>query len=594
MADIIQLLPPLIANQIAAGEVIERPSSIIKELIENSLDAGSTEIVVSIRKSGNNLISVRDNGSGISKNDLPLAICQHATSKLKELADLDNITSLGFRGEALASICAVARVQITSRQVDNDKAYSLIVDHENPENYKIVEDAHPVGTTITVQDLFYSTPVRRRFLKADKTELIHIIDIFQKLALSNFNCSFTLIDEGKLVYKLINTHANGNHQRVQKIFGKNFIENAVHFTSQGQGIKLEGWVGNCNYHRSQTDQQYFFLNNRIIRDKLILHAVKYVYETLIPAGRHPCYILYLTIDPDQFDINVHPTKHEVRFYDSRWIHQFITQQLSKVLLEHKDTSGIIDISDNNFGSQFETKSKIEPKVITNCDVYRSARLNIPAILQKVQSSKNFANSANFFVEHNTQPAKTTSPRLLLGEIIANINNSLVITFDKTANIYYLVDLARSYQYFAWQELQSQWQANKKLISHHLNIVSSYRTGDLSAEFIANLEQLGVVLQDNKIIAVPAVLQFAEPQLIFEVMYDYFSASSSLGSLGSYESLFKKLANLALGRLEGNLLISEQVNILDKLANIQYDGPEFNGRHLYKKLLPADLEIFLTV
>lgn len=592
MPDIIKVLPPLIANQIAAGEVIERPASIIKELIENSLDAGSDEIIVTIKKAGNNLISIRDNGCGISKNDLPLAICQHATSKLKEINDLDNITSLGFRGEALASICAVARVQILSKQIDADKAYSITV--ENKDNgYNITEDTHPVGTTITVRDLFYSTPVRKRFLKADKTESLHIIDIFQKLALSNFNCSFTLISDDKIIYKLIKANDQQNNQgiaRVQKIFGKAFVDNATYFSSQGQGIKLEGWLGNSSYHRSQTDQQYFFLNNRVIRDKLILHAVKYVYETLIPDGRHPCYVLYLYLDPAQFDINVHPTKHEVRFCDTRWIHQFITQQLSKVLLEINSKLESTAAPEIAFGvaqpgyqkSFLETKPYISPS-FTPMSIGASGLMKSSVLLD---NTKNYIDNNSYHSPVNIAYSRA------LGAIVADINNNLIITYQKTNHSYYFVNLDTVYQYLSFQKLKAQWQESQQLDSHRLPINIELDSAIDDPDRLMSLEQFGIRLEGNSIISVPHILRFADAKAVVSRICSFITDAVPVDEV-IIQDLFQQLAQLSLGRLAGNLLPNEQEDILDSLANIQYDGALFNGKYLYKQLVPQDLEHLLS-
>lgn len=326
----IQKLPVQLANQIAAGEVVERPASVVKELVENSIDAGATQIQIDIEKGGLRAIRIRDNGHGITKEDLTLALSPHATSKIREFHDLQSIASLGFRGEALASIASVSRLTLTSKAESADAAWRAKVAGREMEI--IIDPAsHPQGTTIDVEDLFFNTPARRNFLRTEKTEFNHIEDIIKKIALSHFQVGFVLRHNQKDVLRCPVVSPENGDVRVRSICGDRFLKNARFVEFSAVGFKLWGWLGNGEIARSQTDLQYFYVNQRVIRDRLVNHAVRQAYEGLLYEGRHPCYVLFLDIEPEMVDVNVHPTKHEVRFRDSRLVHDFIAQQLAEGL-----------------------------------------------------------------------------------------------------------------------------------------------------------------------------------------------------------------------------------------------------------------------
>jgi DNA mismatch repair protein MutL len=330
----IQLLSPRLANQIAAGEVVERPASVIKELLENSLDAGATRIDVDIDAGGVNLMRVRDDGGGIEREDLPLALSRHATSKIVELEDLERVMSLGFRGEALASISSVSRLAITSNPHD-DAGEGWCARSEGREMAVAIEPApHPRGTTVEVRDLFFNTPARRKFLKAEKTEFNHIEDAVKRLALGHFGVSLQLRHNGRVVQQLRAANSElEKERRVAAVCGPEFIDHVVVIDSRAGDLHLWGWVALPTFSRSQADLQHFFVNGRAIRDKLVTHAVRQAYRDVLYHGRHPAYVLYLDIDPANVDVNVHPTKHEVRFRDGRSVHDFLFRALHRALAD---------------------------------------------------------------------------------------------------------------------------------------------------------------------------------------------------------------------------------------------------------------------
>jgi DNA mismatch repair protein MutL len=329
---IAQLAPQLI-NQIAAGEVIERPASVLKELLENSLDAGATSIDVDVEQGGIKLCRVRDNGVGIAGDELSLALSRHATSKIASLDDLEHVASLGFRGEALPSIASVSRLTLISRQRGADSAWSVgptaAADTLVPR-----PAASPEGTSVEVRDLFYNIPARRRFLRAERTEYTHLDKVARQIVLSRFACAFRLTHNGKSVLSLPAAQSiEQKEQRVASICGQEFMQNALAIEHAVGDMHLHGWVARPVFSRSQPDLQYFFLNGRCVRDKVIVSAVKQAYRDVLFHGRQPAYVLYLEMDPAAVDVNAHPAKHEVRFRDSRAVHDFVRRGIESALAE---------------------------------------------------------------------------------------------------------------------------------------------------------------------------------------------------------------------------------------------------------------------
>ncbi|WGE31425.1 DNA mismatch repair endonuclease MutL [Actinobacillus genomosp. 2] len=341
---LIHILPPQLANQIAAGEVVERPASVVKELVENSLDAGANQIQIDIEKGGSQLIRIRDNGCGISKQDLALALARHATSKISSLEDLEMILSLGFRGEALASISSVSRLTLTSRPEGQAEAWQAYAQGREME-VEIQPASHPVGTTIEVANLFFNTPARRKFLRTDKTEFAHIDEVVRRIALAKPNIGFTLTHNGKTVRQYRKVQDNSVEQqqrRVAAICGDEFIQNAIHIDWQHGDLHLYGWIGSPAISTLQNDLCYSYVNGRMMRDKTINHAIRQAYEaTNMPAGNYPAFVVFLDIEPSQVDVNVHPAKHEVRFHQGRLVHDFILQGV-QTALQGQAEIGLVD------------------------------------------------------------------------------------------------------------------------------------------------------------------------------------------------------------------------------------------------------------
>ena len=326
----IKLLPPRLANQIAAGEVVERPASVVKELVENSLDAGATRIELDIEKGGHKRIKLRDNGIGIAKDELELALSRHATSKIATLDDLEQILSLGFRGEALASISSVSRLSLTSKPAGQEQAWQANCEGRDMA-VSLQPAAHPDGTTIDVADIFYNTPARRKFLRTEKTEYQHIEDVIKRIALSRPDVAFMLRHNGKVTKRFTAVGEDQLASRVGQVCGQAFLQHAIHTRCEYDSITLEAWLGDASQMRSSNDCQYSFVNGRGMRDKLILHALRQAYESVLALPEQPAFVVYLSIDPKEVDVNVHPAKHEVRFQQSRLVHDFICKAICDAL-----------------------------------------------------------------------------------------------------------------------------------------------------------------------------------------------------------------------------------------------------------------------
>lgn len=379
----IKQLPAELANQIAAGEVIERPASVVKELIENSLDAGATKIEVYIEDAGIRSIIVKDNGHGIHKEDLTLALCSHATSKLRDAEQLQAISSLGFRGEALPSIASVSRFTLTSREANSDAAWSI--DNEG----ELKPDSYPLGTIVTVEDLFYNIPGRRKFLKTERTESLHIQALIRNIALSHFGVTFVFIEDGQKVFHL-HAEKDNPENRIQIINGKAFMDAAIKLETYDNNFCLRGWLGSAEQQRSSSDRQYFFVNGRMVKDKLINHAIRIAYGDSIYSGRYPSYVLHLDINPAEVDVNVHPAKHEVRFRNGHDVHDFISASISQQINSPKEFAFA--------ESQVSEVTRESNRVAESIPLYKAqtSRIN-PSPSQSLFQNNNKENIESIFV-----------------------------------------------------------------------------------------------------------------------------------------------------------------------------------------------------
>ncbi|WP_215407892.1 DNA mismatch repair endonuclease MutL [Vibrio gigantis] len=380
----IKILPARLANQIAAGEVVERPASVVKELVENSLDSGATRIDIDIEKGGAKMIRVRDNGKGIVKDELALALSRHATSKIHTLDDLEAIVSLGFRGEALASISSVARLTMTSRPATQDQAWAAHSEGRDMQ-VKLQPAAHPIGTSVEVLDLFFNTPARRKFLRTEKTEFTHIDELLKRIALSRFDVTINLRHNGKMIrqYRAAKTQVQ-EEKRIAAVCGNPFVRHMLKIELEHQGLKLHGWITTPEGARQQSDLQYCYVNGRMMRDKLINHAIRQSYETSLRPDQFATYVLFIELDPHQVDVNVHPAKHEVRFHQARLVHDFIYQALSDGLAQSKQ----IDAAPINQSAFHQSEAPNYQQDGSIADIDNSAGFSEP--VNRTSTNSNYA------------------------------------------------------------------------------------------------------------------------------------------------------------------------------------------------------------
>jgi len=382
----IRQLPDHLINQIAAGEVVERPASIVKELVENSLDAGSSQIWVDLEQGGLDRMRIRDNGCGINADDMSLALSRHATSKIQSMDDLQNVSSLGFRGEALPSIASVSRLSLTSRTQDVE--HGSRISYQSDGRIQQAPAPHPVGTTVEVASLFYNVPARRKFMRTPRTEFSRCEAVVKTLAMAQPTCAFTLSHNGKTVFECkcaIDEQAQSI--RIAQILGKGFGEAAHAVSIEGAGLVLSGWVADPAFSRSQADMQYFYVNGRMVRDKVISHAVKQAYSDLIYHQRFPAFVLFLRIDPTAVDVNVHPGKQEVRFRDSQLVHGFVRRSIKDFLgaitaedslNQHRDAHGLPVADEQIQNSALDTQASGLP---SGGGAYKGSPVQRPMPLQ---------------------------------------------------------------------------------------------------------------------------------------------------------------------------------------------------------------------
>ena len=529
-------LPLHLANQIAAGEIIERPAFVVKELVENSIDAGASQIDIDIGGAGSKLIRVRDNGCGIHPEDLPLALSRHTTSKLHCSEQLGHINSLGFRGEALPSILSVSQLRLTSRQIDREYGWQLNGVHD-----AISPVPHPLGTTIEVRDLFFNLPARRRFLRSNKTEQNHILATLYRLSLSSFNIGFSYHISANNRLKLpISTSITSQQQRIAKICGQTFIKNTLYLKQTLGDISLSGWLAKSSAHRPQTDIQYLFINRRMIRDRMINHAVRQAYANQIPAGRHAAYVLYLTLPLDRVDVNVHPTKYEVHFRDARLIHGLITSALNEALSQ-KDSIDHHDGDREPTGTYIAKRSKLY-QTTTRTD--KVTRQNPPLAPLKIESLNVLFYQRYLMIDSNHQPL--------------------------------LIDLQRADLYLRKRTLSDAMRTGT-LRSHPMLVSISVPAKEESIELYKQhaevLNHLGI-----KLIAQPgSLLVKTIPNLLAPVNVQRL-VQAIIQALSEDQTSFEQLSHILQQQLLLSALTSlEQANQMLQLLGVEFDDVRWSKR-----------------
>jgi len=455
----IRVLPGELVDQIAAGEVIERPASVVKELIENSLDAGASRIEIDIERGGTGLVRVRDDGRGIEAQELPLALARHATSKITSLEDLEAVTTLGFRGEALPSIGSVSRLRILSRHASADRGAEIAIEGGGEAQPRPA--AHPSGTTVEVRDLFFNVPARRKFVKSDATELGHIARLVERLALSRFDVSFRLRHGTRVILDVPALDGTGTElARLAEVLGADFAAAAVAVSHAAGPVMLSGWAGLPTRSRAQPDQQFWFVNGRSVRDRLLMNAVRLAYRDVLYHGRFPAYVLYLTLDPKLVDVNAHPGKLEVRFRDARQIHEFVFRALERALAETSpEPSGApaasVSLPDATPGTSWRSSSSAgEPPALASS----GPRPERAPALPFYSPSRDPWTIAALIAD---APAGSTNPSLLdapdeehpLGTALAQLHGVYILA--QTSSGLVLVDMHAAHERVLYEKLKAE-------------------------------------------------------------------------------------------------------------------------------------------
>ena len=573
-------LPSQLINQIAAGEVVERPASVIKELVENSLDAGAMRIDVDVEQGGLRLLRVRDDGSGIHPDDLALALSRHATSKIATLEDLEQVSSLGFRGEALPSIASVSRFTMTSRCATVEQAWRIDGDGD------VAPAAHPQGTTIEVRDLFFNTPARRKFLRTEKTEFGHIEEMVRRIALSRFDVEINLRHNERAVNRWrAARQVSDSEQRIAELCGVEFLASAFRIEHAAAGLRLHGWIAAPTFSRSQADLQYFFVNGRMVRDKLVGHAVRQAYHDVLYHGRHPAFVLYLELDPARVDVNAHPAKHEVRFRDSRLVHDFLFHTVHEALAGARAGSvGGADVAAPTAPAMFRDYAAspgyagVQQHAI---DLSVREQIGAYAALHPAPESA-----------LNEQPNAAVPP---LGYALAQLHGIYILAENSAGLV--LVDMHAAHERITYERLKTaqgtDTQAQPLLVP--VSVAVSAREADAAETQAAWFSELGFEIdrsgpQQIRVRQVPALLAQADiPSLLRDVLADLLTHGNSLRVEEAQNALLSTMACHGSVRANRRLSLSEMNALLRDMERTERSGQCNHGRPTWRQLSIEELD-----
>lgn len=586
----IRQLPSQLINQIAAGEVVERPASVVKELLENSLDAGAQSIVIDIEQGGIKRIMIRDDGCGIPRSELALALDRHATSKIATLDDLETIGTLGFRGEALPSIASVSRFTIVSQTAGQDTAWRYALD-AGRELEPMRPDPHPAGTEIEVRDLFYNVPARRKFLRTEKTEFGHLEQVVRRIALSHFNVGFELSHNQRSVMRLPPaTSPAARARRLASIFGNTFVDQSLPVEVSGAGLRLWGWIAQPTFSRSQADLQYFYVNQRMVRDKLVSHAVKQAYQDVLFHGRHPAYVLFLEMEPAGVDVNAHPTKHEVRFRDSRLVHDFlfrsIKQSIAEMRPDDQSEAASAMVESHFLQPQQQAVPLYQPAPDERSD---SKHFSVSEQLRQYQT---LASSA----PRPEKPVSEDGEIPPLGFALAQLHGIYILAENEQGMV--LVDMHAAHERITYERMKLA-QAGEGLKLQPLLVPVALAMSSKEADLVeANQSMLGMLgLELDRsgpetivIRSVPALLRGADAeQLVRDVVADLTVKGSS--------SLIEERVNELLGtmachgsvRANRRMTVAEMNALLRDMEATERSGQCNHGRPTWVQFTVAQLD-----
>ena len=590
----IHRLSPQLVNQIAAGEVVERPASVVKELLENSLDAGASFIEIEIENGGTRLIRIRDDGCGIERDELPLALSCHATSKIATVGDLERVASLGFRGEALPSIASVSRLRLTSRTAAHDQAWRLTGDGQERER-ESVPAAHPVGTTVEVRDLFFNVPARRKFLRTERTEFGHLENIVKRIALSRFDVKFKLQHNQKLAALLMPAGAREERElRVADLCGRAFVENAVYLEQDAAGLRLEGWISLPTFSRSQADLQYFFVNGRMIRDKLVSHAVRQAYQDVLFHGRQSAYVLYLKLDPALVDVNAHPTKQEVRFRESGLVHDFLFRALHEALAEIRPGEAPLVASpgesptDAANGDTNPTGMKVGGAAARAFG--EQAVMSLPVREQLAVYAQLRPQAAPSTVDTSTGSVPP------LGFALAQLHGIFILAENAAGLI--LVDMHAAHERITYERLKlglEQDGIRSQPLLVPISVTVNQREADIVEEQSEALADLGVELERRGLESIvirglPAMLGAVDgAQLVRDVLSDMIADGVSSRVPETLLAILSSRACHGSVRANQTLSLTEMNALLRDMERTERSGQCNHGRPTWVQLTIADLD-----
>ncbi|MDN5677723.1 MAG: DNA mismatch repair endonuclease MutL [Acinetobacter sp.] len=630
----IHTLNPALANQIAAGEVIERPASVVKELLENSIDAGATELIIRVEQGGSTLIEIMDNGRGIHAEDLPLAVMRHATSKIQTAEDLHAIVSLGFRGEALASIAAVSRLTLTSSQADDGIGYQVEVNGTAFDHQEIQAVAAPKGTHIRVQDLFFNVPARRKFLKKPGTEFGHIEEIVRRLALTHFDIRFVLEHNQSIKLNLpIADSGELRFQRVQQLLGRAFTENAYWMDADSINMRLTGWLGHPSDARAQADLQYVYVNGRIVKDKTISHALRMAYDGILHGHQHAGYLLFLEVDPENIDVNVHPTKHEIRFLNQREVHEFVRHYAKETLSQFQtataDLSDAMKVAENQalmsvqprYQEPLQLHRRVEPEqtgeqapldVLTDFSSNQPQGVHYSAQPSRYQGSQQLNNALQSYLAplrdtssgvDQAQPLAdftVQSPKVdehPLGIAIAQLHGIYVLAQNTEGLI--IVDMHAAHERILLQQMKSAWDKPEFWTSQQLLIPKVINITRMQATRVEELKdqlaRLGLEIDqygDEQVIVrgVPAILHKANFEaLVPELLNDLDPNDEAQGLLQKRDQILAGMACHGAVRAHRILGLSEMNALLRQMEQTEFASQCNHGRPTWRAFPLAQLD-----
>ncbi|BCT93372.1 DNA mismatch repair protein MutL [Lysobacter helvus] len=588
----IRQLPDTLINQIAAGEVVERPASVVKELVENALDAGAHRVEIDLEEGGIRLIRVRDDGGGIPADELPLAISRHATSKIASLDDLEAVATLGFRGEALPSIASVSRFMLASRHTDSDHGAALQVDGGRVGS--VTPKAHPTGTTVEVRDLFYNVPARRKFMRAERTEMGHIEEWLRSLALARLDVELRVSHNGRPARRYRGDNMLASTDRLFETLGEEFAKHALRVDHEAAGLRLHGWIAQPVYNRASADQQYLYVNGRSVRDRSVAHAVKQAYSDVLFHGRQPAYVLFLEVDPRTVDVNVHPAKHEVRFRESRLVHDFTYRTLQQALAETRagmaaDVAPVADIGARTWVGPSTWQGNNQSGLSLRVEETRAGYAHLYA---PVDADTDVALAERPM----PMPEARDDAAPPLGFAIAQLHGIYILAENAEGLI--VVDMHAAHERIGYEKLKHAHDGaglRTQPLLVPMTVAVSEREADVAEREAATLAQLGFEAtragpQSVALRSVPALLADGDVEaLLRDVLADLREHGESRRIANARDELLSTMACHGAVRANRRLGIPEMNALLREMEATERSGQCNHGRPTWTRVSLTDID-----